>query len=608
VAGNGQIQVTFTPPADNGNPITRYSVSCTSSDGGVFGAQTGAASPITVTGLTNGNTYTCTVVATNTDGDSTPSSPSLAVIPSTVPDAPAQPTDVAGNGQIQVTFTPPADNGNPITRYTASCVSSDGGTPGNQSDPASPITVTGLTNGNTYTCTVIATNTDGDSTPSSPSLAVVPSTVPDAPAQPTVTAGNGQIQVTFTAPAANGNPITGYTVNCISSNGGAPGNQSDPAPPITVTGLTNGHTYTCAVTATNLSGTGPASIASAAVVPSTVPSRPAAPTISAGNTLVHVAYRAPASNGGSRVTQYRLRCVSTNGGVARTVTPTANPWTVTGLTNGATYSCEAAAVNARGASAYSPASNAVIPFTRGFRLFSGDGGVFTFGQAGYYGSAKGKTVSRVISMAATPDNRGYWLAANDGEVFAFGDAHNYGSISGRSRLPVVGMAATPTGHGYWLVASDGGVFSFGDAHYYGSTGGIRLRQSIIAMTTTPSGRGYWLLASDGGIFTFGDAIFRGSAVGRSMAPIVGFARTASGHGYWITDSVGNVFNFGDAPRLGSVPRIRLRLPIMGIATTITGRGYWVAAGDGGVFAFGDAPFIGWSGPLFLQRIIRGVSR
>ena len=81
-------------------------------------------------------------------------------------------------------------------------------------------------------------------------------------------------------------------------------------------------------------------------------------------------------------------------------------------------------------------------------------------------------------MAATPDGHGYWLVASDGGIFTFGDAAFYGS-TGNIRLnqPVVGMAATPDGHGYWLVASDGGIFTFGDAGFYGSTGSLVLRRS-----------------------------------------------------------------------------------------------------------------------------------
>ncbi len=70
-------------------------------------------------------------------------------------------------------------------------------------------------------------------------------------------------------------------------------------------------------------------------------------------------------------------------------------------------------------------------------------------------------------MAATPDGRGYWLAAADGGVFAFGDAGFYGAVRAL-HAPIVGMAATPDGRGYWLAAADGGVFAFGDAGFYGA--------------------------------------------------------------------------------------------------------------------------------------------
>ena len=67
-------------------------------------------------------------------------------------------------------------------------------------------------------------------------------------------------------------------------------------------------------------------------------------------------------------------------------------------------------------------------------------------------------------MAATPDGQGYWLVASDGGIFTFGDASFYGSTGAiHLNQPIVGMAATPDGGGYWLVASDGGIFTFGDA-------------------------------------------------------------------------------------------------------------------------------------------------
>src|SRR5262249_24722486 len=147
------------PPFDGGSAITSYAATCASSDGGATGSQTDTASPIIVTGLDNGRTYTCTVSATNANGAGPPSEASVAVVPSTVPDAPAQPTVGVGNALLVVRFaTSPSDGGNPISGYTASCASGNGGVSGVKAGIASPLVVRGLTNGKTYTCTVVATN------------------------------------------------------------------------------------------------------------------------------------------------------------------------------------------------------------------------------------------------------------------------------------------------------------------------------------------------------------------------------------------------------------------------------------------------------------------
>src|SRR6202011_3318610 len=64
----------------------------------------------------------------------------------------------------------------------------------------------------------------------------------------------------------------------------------------------------------------------------------------------------------------------------------------------------------------------------------------------------------VVGVAATPDGKGYWEVASDGGIFAFGDAGFYGSMGGKPLAkPVVGIATTPDGHGYWEVATDGGI-------------------------------------------------------------------------------------------------------------------------------------------------------
>jgi hypothetical protein len=81
-AGDHQAIVSFTAPASNGrSPITSYTVTAYFSNGTVTATATGAGSPITVTGLTNGVAYYFTVSATNSAGTGSASAPSNSVTP-----------------------------------------------------------------------------------------------------------------------------------------------------------------------------------------------------------------------------------------------------------------------------------------------------------------------------------------------------------------------------------------------------------------------------------------------------------------------------------------------------------------------------------------------
>jgi Peptidase A4 family/Putative Ig domain len=211
--------------------------------------------------------------------------------------------------------------------------------------------------------------------------------------------------------------------------------------------------------------------------------------------------------------------------------------------------------------------------------------------------------------AATPDGQGYWLVASDGGIFTFGDAGYFGSTGGiRLNRPIVGMAATPDGQGYWLVASDGGIFSFGDAVFYGSTGNLHLNQPIVGMAATPDGQGYWLVASDGGIFSFGDAVFYGSTGNLHLnQPIVGMASSPDGRGYWLVASDGGIFTFGDARYFGSAPASNGHGNVVALASASNGQGYWVAGADGGIDPFGAAPSEGSMSGRALNRPIVGFA-
>lgn len=320
---------------------------------GPSGAYAQAANTVT---LSTGQSCVYTSIAMLTNGVINVTCGGGAVTP---PAAPTIGTATPLNASISVAFTPPAGT---VTSYAASCTSSDGGAPGTASGGTSPLTVGSLTNDKTYTCTVTATNAGGTSSPSAASAPVTPSagaaaTPPGAPTIGAATPGNGSASIAFTAPASNGGAtITAYDASCTPSGGGAAVTGTNAASPVTVSGLTNGTAYTCAVTATNSAGTGAAS-GTVSVTPA-APTAPGAPTIgavTAGNGSASVAFTAPASNGGSPITSYTASCTPTGGGAAVTGTGATSPITVNGLTNGTAYTCSVTATNAAGTSTPSAA-------------------------------------------------------------------------------------------------------------------------------------------------------------------------------------------------------------------------------------------------------------
>ena len=254
-AGDSQATVSWTASGAEGSTVTGYTVSDGSGD---TCTTDGTGTSCIVTGLTNGQSYTFTVVATNGDGPGATSAPSNAVTPSTVPDAPTGVTATAGDHSATVSWTGSADEGAAITGYTVSDGSGDTCTTSGTS-----CIVTGLTNGESYTFTVVATNADGTGAASPASNTVTPSTVPDAPTAVTATAGNGQATVTWTAPSDEGSTITGYVVR--SARGVT---CTTTTTSCVVTGLLNGMSTTFTVVATNADGSGAASAPSNAVIPS----------------------------------------------------------------------------------------------------------------------------------------------------------------------------------------------------------------------------------------------------------------------------------------------------------------------------------------------------
>ncbi len=326
-------------------------------------------------GLTNGDSYTFTVTATNVAGTGPASAPSNSVTPATVPGAPTIGTATGANASATITWSAPGSNGGSvITKYTVTAA--DSTTPANGGETCTwttgPLACTelGLTNGDSYTFSVAATNSVGAGAASAASNPVIPATLPGKPAIGTATGANASATVAWSAPGSDGGlAITGYTVSAADSttpaNGGEACTWTTGPLTCTVLALTNGDSYTFTVTATNGVGTGPASAPSNSVTPAKVPDAPTIGTATGTNLSATVSWSAPASTGGSAITQYTVTAADSttpaNGG--ETCTWTTGPFTctVTGLTDGDTYTFAVTATNGVGTGPASASSNSVTP-------------------------------------------------------------------------------------------------------------------------------------------------------------------------------------------------------------------------------------------------------
>lgn len=277
--GNMLLSVAFSPPTTDGNSlITNYEYSL--NNGATF-TTTGTASPLVITGLTNGTTYQVILRAVNTVGSGDPSD-MVEGTPSTVPSPPTGLSGSPGDKQITITFTAGSSGGSDITNYQYSTNNGTTYLALSPADISSPITIntlstdgtTDLTNGTPYTVRLKAVNANGVSTASA-SITVTPILISEPP-EPTALSGVGGNQVAyvlFTQSGNGGSAITNYE---YSVDGGAfvacsPAQTFSPVMITTLDGttaLTNGTSYTITLKAVNAVGASIES-ASTSVTPTT---------------------------------------------------------------------------------------------------------------------------------------------------------------------------------------------------------------------------------------------------------------------------------------------------------------------------------------------------
>lgn len=253
----------------------------------------------------------------------------------TAPPLPTGLTATPGDGIASLSW-------NPVAGATGYNIYRDGTKVNGSPITETSYTLTGLTNGTTYSVQVAAVNASGESAKSG-SVNVTPlGSPPAAPSGLSATPGDRIASLSW-------NPVAGATGYNVYRDGtklnGSPITETN----YIITGLTNGTTYSIQVAAVNESGE---SARSAAVNVKPVGSAPAAPTgltATPGDKIATLEWNSVSDATGYNI--YR------NGMKINGSPITETSYTITGLVNGTTYSLQVSAVNENGESAKSSAVN-----------------------------------------------------------------------------------------------------------------------------------------------------------------------------------------------------------------------------------------------------------
>jgi len=311
-------------------------------------------SPVSITGLTNGTSYTVYLRATNAIGTGPASASVTATANIAVPGAPTDLVATGGNRTLSIAFSI-NNGGSAITNYSYS-ITGVGGTyiafsPARTSSPVTITTTNGttlLTNGTNYTVYLKAINAIGTGAASDPVIAT-PFTVPNSPVVLSVIPGEQSLFINFTPSSNGGSAITNYSYSINGANGTYI-LLNTTSSPLTITGLTNGTLYTIHLKAINAAGSSITPTFRNGI-PSTVASPPINIVATPSNQSIIINFTA-VNNSNSAISNYSY---SIDGTTYIPLNPAdaSSPVTIPGLTNGITYTVYLKSINAVGSSAAS---------------------------------------------------------------------------------------------------------------------------------------------------------------------------------------------------------------------------------------------------------------
>jgi len=214
-----------------------------------------------------------------------------------------------------------------------------------------------------------------------------------------------------------------------------------------------------------------------------------------------------------------------------------------------------------------------------------------FGDAKNYGSITKPMRAHVVAMVATTDGKGYWIACSTGGVFNFGDALFYGSakaappvsrrrrcgdarqrrllarrcrrdrvqlrrrsaaadvLAGESHVARRGNRCHPRRNRSLDGERNGTVLNFGTATAHGPITGLLTGSHVTSIAAIwvppPSTLAYDLAETDGKVAAIGGAAYYGSRFGKHLvAPIIELVSTPDRKGYWLIGADGSVYPFG----------------------------------------------------------------